>query len=131
MVLIIRAHPSTLRLIFAAMQKKPAIFFLLIGVAIALAGFTIKQTTPAPVYSGPQEQVLQLHKLPNAELERQQSPSCTIGFTAEKRHVSFLEQPRPQVRSHALVNIALLSGGVTASPHKDYLFHIYPTHHFW
>jgi hypothetical protein len=112
-------------------QKKTSIYFLLIGVAIVLAGFTVKHRTPTPAPAKPQEQVIQLPKLPNAELERQQPPVCTVGFAAEKRQVHFLVYLSIQLRSHPLKSTAMFSDAIIACPHKDYLFHIYPSHHFW
>lgn len=112
------------------MQKRPAIFLLFCSIVVTLAGLSAKFTAAA-VPCKQQALIVQSAQLPNTELERQELPARTIAHVTEKRQVTFFEPTRFSDPGSIIIAVTLLKAGIRALPVKDYLFYIYPSHHFW
>jgi len=113
------------------MQKKPGLFFLLLFILTALAGFSAKQTWPENSNVNKQELVIKTFHLPHAELERPQTTTVVSGQVHGNRTVNlslyttcplfkiFFQPATPAQKSKQALSF------------KEYLFYIYPSHNFW
>lgn len=118
-------------LIFASMQKRPGIFFLLLFILTAIAGFSAKQVLPETVGVKKQAIVLKASQLPNAELERPQTFTSAFGQATEKRTISYSILATCPVLHTSFKFIKPAQTGKRGLPFKTYLFFIYPFHNFW
>ena len=112
------------------MKQKPAILIFFCAALLAFVGFS-PDFSAAAVPVKPGEEVLRAAPLPHTELERQESSTGHIGLVTEKRQTFYFEQIRLQVSGKHFPVMSLEQNHACTLPVKDYLFHIYPSHHFW
>ena len=113
------------------MQKRPGIFFLMLFILTAIAGFSARQAWPENTDIHKQDLVIKTFQLPHAELERPQTSTSVFGQSQGNRITNFSIQTTSPVIKIVFDTVTLVNANKKNLPFKEYLFHIYPFHNFW
>jgi len=113
------------------MLKKPGIFFFLLFILTAIAGFSTKQSGAENTNVNKKKLVLKTFHLPHAELERPQTSSVVFGHAQGHRTINFSIHTGYPVLRFFLEAVSKTKTSKKTFPSKEYLYYIYPSHNFW
>lgn len=114
--------------IFASMRKWTAILIVLL--ALVFSGTRVVAVSTVPVTHTRQAAAVKNEKqLPHRELQQLQATVQVTPVVQKTGNSPGVLSPLPQVQPVRPVSPVIF--GYTVPLEKDYLFFIYPSHHFW